>query len=154
MRILPKSIKGKITCQIVFYIILAIVVCEAVSVNSLSTNMTKQTRNYVQMQAEKSAGIVDEWLKEQGNIVHTLRDAVSFMDTKDTNRIMDYLEANLSENEDALMYYVCFAYDGGVFRLIIPNWIWIQRQETGGHRQFRKMGSSIQLHTKILQQDR
>ena len=115
MRIIPKSIKGKITCQILLYIILAIVVCEAVSVNSLRTNMTKQTQNYVQMQAEKSAGIVNEWLKEQGNIVHTVRDAVAFMDTKDTNKIMDYLEANLGENEDALMYYVCFAYDGGVF---------------------------------------
>ena len=115
MRIIPKSIKGKITCQIILYIILAIVVCEAVSVNSLRTNMTKQTENYVQMQSEKSAGIVNEWLQEQGNIVHTVRDAVAFMNTKDTNKIMDYLEANLSENKNALMYYVCFGYDGGVF---------------------------------------
>lgn len=115
MRIIPKSIKGKITCQIIMYIILAIVVCEAVSVNSLRTNMTKQTENYVQMQSEKSAGIVNEWLQEQGNIVHTVRDAVAFMNTKDTNKIMDYLEANLSENQNALMYYVCFGYDGGVF---------------------------------------
>ena len=115
MRIIPKSIKGKITCQIILYIILAIVVCEAVSVNSLRTNMTKQTENYVQMQSEKSAGIVNEWLQEQGNIVHTVRDAVAFMNTKDTNKIMDYLEANLSENQNALMYYVCFGYDGGVF---------------------------------------
>ena len=28
---------------------------------------------------------------------------------------MDYLGANLSRNEDALMYYCCFGYDGGVF---------------------------------------
>ena len=36
------------------------------------------------------------------------------MNTKDPDTIMNYLEKNLSENKDALMYYVCFGYDGGV----------------------------------------
>ena len=29
--------------------------------------------------------------------------------------VMDFLEVNLAENPDALMYYCCLAYDGGVF---------------------------------------
>lgn len=57
---------------------------------------------------------MNEWLIEQGNIAHTITNAVAFMNTKDPDTIMNYLEKNLSENKDALMYYVCFGYDGGV----------------------------------------
>ena len=57
---------------------------------------------------------MNEWLSEQGNIAHTITNAVAFMNTKDPDTIMNYLEKNLSENKDALMYYVCFGYDGGV----------------------------------------
>ena len=37
------------------------------------------------------------------------------MHTDDMEAVMDYLETNLAENPDALMYYCCLAYDGGVF---------------------------------------
>ena len=110
-----KTIKSKITVQTVISLILAILVCELLSVSALQNNMTTQARNFVEAQAETNASVVNEWLLEEGNIVHTIRNGVAFMNTKDTDQIMDYLEVNLAENEDALMYYVCFAYDGGVF---------------------------------------
>lgn len=94
---------------------LAILICELLSVSTLQNNMTTQARNFVEAQAGTNANVVNEWLVEEGNIVHTIRNGVAFMNTKDTDQIMDYLEVNLAENEDALMYYVCFAYDGGVF---------------------------------------
>ena len=110
-----KTIKSKITMQTVISLVLAILVCELLSVSSLQNNMTAQAGNFVEAQAATNANVVNEWLVEQGNIVHTIRNGVAFMNTKDTDQIMDYLEVNLAENEDALMYYVCFAYDGGVF---------------------------------------
>ncbi len=110
-----KTIKGKITVQTIIYMIIAILVCEMVSVNALNRNMTSQTKTYVKAQAQTNANIVNEWLVEQGNIIHTLTNAIAFMNTKDTDKIMDYLEKNLKENKDALMYYLCFGYDGGVF---------------------------------------
>lgn len=112
---MKKTIKGKITLQTAIYLILTIIVCEVVAVSALQRNMTTQAENYVSMQAAVNADVVDEWLKEQGNIVHTLRNAIAYMDNKDSKVIMDYLEANLKENENALMYYICFGYDGGVF---------------------------------------
>lgn len=110
-----KTIKSKITMQTVLSLVLAIVFCELLSVSSLKSNLTTQARSFVDAQADTNAGVVNEWLVEQGNIVHTIRNGVAFMNTKDTDQIMDYLEVNLAENKDALMYYVCFAYDGGVF---------------------------------------
>lgn len=112
---MKKTIKGKITLQTAIYLILTIIICEAVAVSALQRNMTKQEKNYVSMQSADNAHVVDEWLKEQGNIVHTLRNAIAYMNNKDSKFIMDYLEANLKENENALMYYICFGYDGGVF---------------------------------------
>ncbi|MDE6700051.1 MAG: methyl-accepting chemotaxis protein [Acetatifactor sp.] len=112
---MKKTIKGKITLQTAIYLILTIIICEAVAVSALQRNMTKQEKNYVSMQSADNARVVDEWLKEQGNIVHTLRNAIAYMNNKDSKFLMDYLEANLKENENALMYYICFGYDGGVF---------------------------------------
>jgi methyl-accepting chemotaxis protein len=77
--------------------------------------MTEQAETLVNAQAEDNADIVNEWLAEQGNIVHTIRDAIAHMDTDDYEDIMDYLEVNLESNEYALMYYFCLGYDGGVF---------------------------------------
>ncbi len=114
MGVMTKTIRGKITLQTALYLILTIIVCEVVAVSALQSNMTTQTRNYVTSEAEVNADIVSEWLEEQADIVHTLRNAVAYMNNKDTEHIMDYLEANLAENEDALMYYICFGYNGGV----------------------------------------
>ena len=114
MGAMTKTIRGKITLQTALYLILTIIVCEVVAVNALQSNMTTQTRNYVTSEAEVNADIVSEWLEGQADIVHTLRNAVAYMNDKDAGRIMDYLEANLAENEDALMYYICFGYNGGV----------------------------------------
>lgn len=109
------TIKGKLTLRTALYLILTIIVCELVSIGTLKSNMTAQAESYVTGEAKNNAQIVDEWLDKQGNIVHTMRNTLTYMDTKDTDAIMNYLEVNLKENEDALMYYVCFAYDGGVF---------------------------------------
>ncbi|HBA97742.1 MAG TPA: hypothetical protein DCZ23_06510 [Lachnospiraceae bacterium] len=110
-----KTIKGKIILQTAVYLVLTIIVCEAVSVNALQSSMTAQAENYVRMEAADNAKVVDQWLNEQLNIVHTIRNAIAYMDTKDADTIMNYLEANLAENENALMYYLCFGYNGGVF---------------------------------------
>ena len=109
-----KTIKGKITVQTIMYLLVALVICELVSVVTLKANMTSQSKLYINAEAQTNAGVVNEWLIEQGNIAHTITNAVAFMNTKDPDTIMNYLEKNLSENKDALMYYVCFGYDGGV----------------------------------------
>ena len=109
-----KTIKGKITVQTIMYLLVALVICELVSVVTLNANMTSQSKLYINAEAQTNAGVVNEWLIEQGNIAHTITNAVAFMNTKDPDTIMNYLEKNLSENKDALMYYVCFGYDRGV----------------------------------------
>ena len=108
------TIKGKITIQTIAYILVMLLICETVSIFALDSNMTSQSRLYINAEAQNNAGIVNEWLVEQGNIAHTLTNALAFMNTKDADTIMNYLEKNLSENKDALMYYLCFGYNGGV----------------------------------------
>ena len=83
--------------QTVISLVLAILLCELLSVSTLQNNMTTQARNFVEAQAGTNANIVNEWLVEEGNIVHTIRNGVAFMNTKDTDQIMDYLEVNLAD---------------------------------------------------------
>lgn len=63
-----KTIKSKITMQTVISLVLAILVCELLSVSSLQNNMTAQAGNFVEAQAVTNANVVNEWLVEQGNI--------------------------------------------------------------------------------------
>lgn len=83
--------------QTVISLVLAILLCELLSVSTLQNNMTTQARNFVETQAGTNANVVNEWLVEDGNIVHTIRNGVAFMNTKDTDQIMDYLEVNLAD---------------------------------------------------------
>ena len=78
--------------QTVISLVLAILLCELLSVSTLQNNMTTQAGNFVEAQAGTNANVVNEWLVEDGNIVHTIRNGVAFMNTKDTDQIMDYLE--------------------------------------------------------------
>lgn len=84
--------------QTVISLVLAILLCELLSVSILQNNMTTQARNFVEAQAGTNANVVNEWLVEDGNIVHTIRNGVAFMNTKDTDQIMDYLEVNLAKD--------------------------------------------------------
>lgn len=81
----------------VISLVLAILLCELLSVSTLQNNMTTQARNFVEAQAGTNANVVNEWLVEDGKIVHTIRNGVAFMNTKDTDQIMDYLEVNLAD---------------------------------------------------------
>ena len=83
--------------QAVISLVLAILLCELLSVSTLQNNMTTQAGNFVEAQAGTNANVVNEWLVEDGNIVHTIRNGVAFMNTKDTDQIMDYLEVNLAD---------------------------------------------------------
>lgn len=83
--------------QTVISLVLAILLCELLSVSTLQNDMTTQARNFVEAQAGTNANVVNEWLVEEGNIVHTIRNGVAFMNTKDTDQIMDYLEVNLAD---------------------------------------------------------
>jgi methyl-accepting chemotaxis protein len=112
---IAKTIKGKIELMTAIYLILTVIICEAVNVNTLNRNMTSQAEEFVSMEAQNNALIINAWLTEQANTVHAIRNSVSYMNTSDTNDIMDYLELNLADNDDALMYYFCYEYDGGTF---------------------------------------
>ena len=83
--------------QTVISLVLAILLCELLSVSTLQNNMTTQARNFVEAQAGTNANVVNEWLVEDGKIVNTIRNGVAFMNTKDTDQIMDYLEVNLAD---------------------------------------------------------
>lgn len=104
-------IRGIVTLCTVFIIIVT-VINSAVSTKNI---MTSSIKEMLSDNAGNNAKIIDGWIVEQGNTVHMMRNTLAYMDTKDTEAIMDYLEQNLQDNESALMYYCCFGYDNGVY---------------------------------------
>lgn len=110
-----KSIKGKI----IFYIVVCTVVIIAATavINGVVLRKALKTseHNLLAEEAKCNSEVIDQWLVRQGGIVETLRSSLEDMDGSDMNKVMDFLKKNLEKNKDALMYYCCLGYDGGVF---------------------------------------
>jgi len=114
---MKKSFAGTIKGRIILYVTMCMVLIIAVTavINSIVLNEALKTseHNLLLSEAEGTSDVIDEWLIEQASIVETMKCSLETMN-KDENAIMDYLEDNLANNEDALMYYCCFGYNGGV----------------------------------------
>lgn len=112
-----KSFAGTIKGRIILYVTLCMVLIIAVTagINSLVLKeaLKASEHNLLLAEAEGTSDVIDEWLIEQASIVETMKCSLETIE-KDENAIMDYLEENLANNEDALMYYCCFGYNGGV----------------------------------------
>lgn len=108
------SIKGKIILYAALSTILIITVTAVISSIVLYDALKTSEHNVLTAEAESTGDIIDEWLVGQAGIVETMKNALEGMHKDDTEAIMDFLEANLAENDNALMYYCCFGYNGGV----------------------------------------
>ena len=114
--------KTKVRNSIRFSIAVLVTICTFVIIlvtafiNGINTKkvMVQNENTILVDEAVSNAEVISQWLEKQGDIVHTLRNSLAFMNEKNEKKIMDYLEQNLPNNEDALMYYCCFGYNGGV----------------------------------------
>ena len=109
------SIKGKIIIYVTLCIVVIIAVTAAINSFVLRGALIDSEQELLITEAENNSEIIDEWLIRQADIVETMKNALATMDKNDVNAIMDFLEVNLTQNKDALMYYCCFGYNGGVF---------------------------------------
>ncbi|MBD5105941.1 MAG: methyl-accepting chemotaxis protein [Lachnospiraceae bacterium] len=108
------SIKGRIILYVTLSTILIIAVTAVINSIVLNDALKTSEHSVLSAEAESTSDIIDEWLVGQGNVVKTMKSALEKMDKEDTKAIMDFLEANLANNDNALMYYCCFGYNGGV----------------------------------------
>lgn len=109
------SIKGNIISYVALCTAVIIVVTATLNSVVMRNVLITNGHNTLTEEAENTSQLINEWLVRQASIVDTMKSGLETMDTEDMEAVMDYLEANLSQNSDALMYYCCLAYDGGVF---------------------------------------
>lgn len=108
------SIRGRIILYTALSIILIISVTAVINSIVLRDALKTSEHNILIAEADNTGNTINEWLNRQAAYVVTMKNSLENMDRNDTDAIMDFLEANLAENEDALMYYCCFGYNGGV----------------------------------------
>ena len=108
-------IKNRIIASMIC--LMLVIVTVLVTINSVKSSETlgNYGRLLIQKDAEDNAEIINAWLKEQGDLLGVIKSAVSQMEYEDTDAIEDYLEQCLAQNPSALMYYVCYDYNGGVY---------------------------------------
>ena len=109
------SIKGRIITFVVVCMVIIISITATINSIVLQKALKASEKDILVAEVESNSDVIDQWLLGQGNTVEALKCRLETMDPDDTEAIMDYLEANLANNEDALMYYCCFGYNQAVF---------------------------------------
>ncbi|MGN0375450.1 MAG: methyl-accepting chemotaxis protein [Butyrivibrio sp.] len=109
------SIKWNIISCVALFIVIIIAVTATLNSFVMRNALITDGYNTLKEEAEYNSELIDDWLTRQAYIVDTMKTALERMSTDDMEPVMDFLEENLANNPDALMYYCCLAYDGGVF---------------------------------------
>lgn len=109
------SIKGRIILCVTLCIVIIISTTAIINSVVLKDSLEASAHEKLAAESERTGAVIDEWLIRQGDIVETLKTALETMSKDESEEIMDFLEASLSNNPEALMYYCCFGYNGGVF---------------------------------------
>lgn len=109
------SIKGSIILYVALFTVAIIAVTAVLNSVVMRNMLIVNGHNTLTAEAENTGELINEWLIRQAYIVGTMKSGLETMDRNDMDAVMDYLEVNLSQNPDALMYYCCFGYNGGVF---------------------------------------
>lgn len=108
------SIRGKLILYILLCAIVIIGTTGVINCIILRSAVTNSEQDVLVAEANGNSDIINEWLVRQGDVVETLKSALEVMDRDDEDAIMDFLAASLEEHQEALMYYCCFGYNGGV----------------------------------------
>lgn len=109
------SIKGNIISYVALCTVVIIMVTATLNSIVMRNVLLADGRAALTEKAENTGALIDEWLIREAYIVNTMKNTLAAMSTDDMEAVMDYLETNLAQNPDALMYYCCLAYDGGIF---------------------------------------
>lgn len=109
-----KTMTTGISLFVAVCIAAVVLVSQIVNAAVFNASMRRESQTLLHTQAENNAEIIDGWLDKQASIMHGIVKALVHQDDLNHGHVMDYLEGQLALNEDALMYYVCFAYDKSV----------------------------------------
>nr|MCR5119442.1 hypothetical protein [Lachnospiraceae bacterium] len=115
MRKLMWHIKDRIVLIVMLFIVVTAFFTVLISAIETARLTEENSREKVEVDANNNAKLINAWLKEQGDLVTVMSKSLSTVPYEDTDAIMDYLAQCLEVNPAALMYYVCYDYDGGVY---------------------------------------
>lgn len=109
------SIKGNIISYVALCTVIIIAVTATLNSVMMRNVLIANGHSTLTEEAQNTGEMINEWLIRQAYIVDTMKSGLATMSPDHMDAVMDYLEDNLSQNPDALMYYCCLAFDGGVF---------------------------------------
>lgn len=108
------TIKGKIIIYVAISMVAMIAITAVINSIVLNSALKNSEYNVLVTKAEGTSDTIDDWLTGQATVIEMIKNALEGMDKDDPEAIMDFLSRNLEDNDDALMYYCCFGYNGGV----------------------------------------
>lgn len=127
------TIKGKITTVVVASLVFVVAVSLGVSTYLMNKSLNDNMTEYLTMEANTKAEVVDAWLLAQKNSVVQMKGIVADMGgNASLAAIQQVMQPCLEENENALMYYLCdsgdprhaYQADGGMISIEFMERSW------------------------------
>ena len=89
------TIRGRIAVFVTICMAVVILLTILANVVTARSAMVRDAENLLTEEADGNAAVINGWLKQEGNTVNTMKNALAVMDRDDTDAIMDYLEVNM-----------------------------------------------------------
>ncbi len=115
MRKLTWHIRDRIILTVIALLLCVSALLVVTNSLNISKNLTDYGQLVIQTDAVNNAKIIDDWFEKQGNSLNLMVKTLKDMEYEDIDAIEDYIADCMTENPSALMYYVCYDYDGGVY---------------------------------------
>lgn len=114
MKLKARPMSRRITSFVAVCVLIILLVAEFSNGIMFQKNIMNNNREILSVEAGDNVNLIRSWMQKQGSILSGLMISLAYMDSLDEEMIMNYLEEQLPMNEEALMYYVCFAYNKSV----------------------------------------
>lgn len=82
------TIRGRIELAITLGTVLIIAVTVINSALITKNTMVQNEKQLLTANADTNAQVIDQWLLKEAGIIHTMRDTLAYMDTKDGETIL------------------------------------------------------------------
>jgi len=101
-----KTVKSRIIFISSLNLFILGLLCQIINYKGQIAMLEKETKQWVQVQADDRALAIDNWLGTQKSILHELSTFITYAGTEEHGAIENYLLKCLENNPSAMEYYI------------------------------------------------
>lgn len=101
------TVRGRITLLVAVLMLVMTIATMVINFTTFRSSSIDESKEELKIQAADYSNIINDWLKSQSDTLVVMKNSIAFVGSKDHQMLEAYINMQLDQNPDALMYYVC-----------------------------------------------